>query len=486
MNVKSLGVLLEGVDARFYPEGVSPEIRAVTMDSRKVLPGDLFIALRGTKLDGHAFIRDAVEAGAVAVVCTDLPEILAEGVVFVQVADGTPALARIAANFWGDPSRKLTVIGVTGTNGKTTIATLLYELAGRLGRKAGLLSTIENRIAGEVLPSTHTTPDLLSLNEMLARMVEEGCELVAMEVSSHAIDQGRVAGIDFDGGIFTNATVDHLDYHKTFKAYIYTKKKFFDLLKPDAFALVNADDKNGPVMIQNTKATRFSYALRRMADFRGVLVRNSLEGLQLRIDDKEVHFRLIGQFNAYNLLAVYGAACLAGFDPDAALVALSAMGPARGRFEIVYNQAAQVTAIIDYAHTADALENVLQTIGECKGAKAKVITIAGAGGDRDNTKRAPMGRVSARLSDTVIFTTDNSRSEDPQAIVDMMIAGVAEKDRGKVLTVLDRAEAIRVATRLASEGDVILIAGKGHETYQEIRGVRYPFDDKQVLKNIWF
>ena len=486
MELKSLDELLEGIECFRDPEVFTAEVTSLAIDSRKVVKGTMFIALKGTKLDGHTFIEEAIASGASVIVCSELPSQRPGGVVFIRVPDSHRALARIAANFWGDPSKKLKLVGVTGTNGKTTIATLLYELAGKLGFRTGLLSTIENKVAGRTIAATHTTPDLLSLNEMLAGMVEAGCDLVAMEVSSHAIDQGRVAGLDFDGAIFTNLTVDHLDYHKSFKNYVYTKKKFFDLLKPEAFALVNTDDKNGLVMLQNTRAMKKSYALKRMADFKGVILRNSLEGLHMKMDDREAHFRLIGKFNAYNLLAVYGAAQLLGFEAGEVLVALSGLEPARGRFEIVYNKAAQVTAIIDYAHTADALENVLNTIAECKSREAKVITIAGAGGDRDTSKRAPMGRVSAQLSDTVIFTTDNARSEDPQQIVNAMIAGVETKDQHKVLTVLDRAEAIRVATKIASEGDVILIAGKGHETYQDIKGVRYPFDDKQVLKNIWF
>jgi UDP-N-acetylmuramoyl-L-alanyl-D-glutamate--2,6-diaminopimelate ligase len=461
-------------------------ISGIEIDSRKVEKDGLFVAIRGTRMDGHDFIKSAISFGATAVVCTVLPEKLERDVCYVQVEDSGRVLGRIASNFWDDPSARLKLIGVTGTNGKTTIATLLYNLFREMGFKAGLLSTIENKIDGEIIPATHTTPDLHVTNALLAKMVEKGCEYVVMEVSSHAIDQGRINGLDFDGGIFTNLSVDHLDYHNSFKEYVYTKKKFFDLLKPTAFALVNIDDKNGSVMLQNCSADKKTYALSQMADFKGLILQNSLHGLQMKINGVETYFKLIGKFNAYNLLAVFGAAVNLGLNDEEVRIGLSALGPARGRFEIVYSDQKKIMAIIDYAHTADALENVLKTINELKSKGTNVITVAGAGGDRDRSKRPVMGAVAARMSDTLILTSDNPRSEDPLSIINEMMDGVVKEDQEKVLKIEDRAEAIRVAVKIASKGDVILIAGKGHETYQEIKGVRRPFDDKEVLKNILF
>jgi len=486
MKLKDLNDLLQGVHFAGNVNRGEAMIRKIEIDSRKVTKGDLFVAISGSAMDGHDFIESAIERGASAVLCSKIPDQNTADVVFVKVENTNDALGIIASNYYGDPSKKLSLIGVTGTNGKTTIATLLYELFTVLGFKCALLSTIENRIAGKVIKTTHTTPDLLKINELMAEMVEQGCDYAFMEVSSHAIDQKRIAGLDFDGAIFTNLTAEHLDYHNSFKEYVYTKKKFFDNLKPEAFALSNLDDKNGSLMLQNTKAEKSYYALKRMSDFRGVILRNAIQGLQMRIDDQEVFFKLVGYFNAYNALAVYGAARKMGFEKDEVLIKISALQAARGRFEIVYNEEKDITAIVDYAHTADALENVLSTINEVKEMNSKVISIAGAGGDRDRTKRPIMGKVLATLSETVIFTTDNPRSEEGQFIVDEMMEGVEVKYREKILTVLDRAEAIRVATKIASKGDIILIAGKGHETYQEIKGVRYPFDDKKVLTNIWF
>lgn len=486
MKLNSVEEILEGLVYDSVELKTDLMISSVEIDSRKVVEGGMFVALEGTKMDGHDFIHSAIGKGAKVVLCSMYPEEFIHGVSYVRVNDSNEALARIASNFWGDPSSKMKLIGVTGTNGKTTIATLLYELITKLGFKAGLLSTIENQIAGKVYPSTHTTPDLLSTNELMAKMVESGCDYAVMEVSSHAIDQGRIGGLDFDGGIFTNLTVDHLDYHNSFKEYVYTKKKFFDLLKPKAFALTNVDDKNGLVMLQNSAAKRLTYALKQMADYKGIVLRNSLEGLQMKINGQETFFKLIGSFNAYNLLAVYGAARLLEFDDEEVRIAMSALEPAQGRFEIVPNVEKGVMAIIDYAHTADALQNVLKTINALKDKSSQIITLAGAGGDRDRSKRPEMGRVAASMSDSVIFTSDNPRSEDPDSIISDMVGGVKEEDIKKVLKVVDRAEAIRVATKIASRGDIILIAGKGHETYQEVKGKRHPFDDKTVLKNIWF
>jgi UDP-N-acetylmuramoyl-L-alanyl-D-glutamate--2,6-diaminopimelate ligase len=486
MKLKGLDEVLVGVPFKRFGDEDVQAISHVEIDSRKIKENGLFIALEGTKVDGHSYINSAIENGASVVVCHQLPDKMQRDVAYFQVDNSGKYLGLIASNFWGDPSKKLNLLGVTGTNGKTTIATLLYELLGKLGIKTGLLSTIENKIAGRVIKSTHTTPDLLVTNQLMAEMLEEGCEFVVMEVSSHAIDQGRIDGLDFDGAIFTNLTNDHLDYHGSFKDYVYTKKKFFDNLKPEAFALVNVDDRNGAVMLQNCSARHRSYALKQMADYKALILQNSLHGLHMKINGKETFFKLIGSFNAYNLLAVYGAVQEMGFDDEKVRVALSGLEPARGRFEIVYNEKLEVMAIIDYAHTADALENVLKTIDELKSPASQVITLAGAGGDRDRSKRPVMGAVAARWSDTVILTSDNPRSEDPTSIVEEMLGGVDEDLMHKVLKVIDRKEAIRVATKLASKGDVILIAGKGHETYQVIGDETFPFDDKEILKNIWF
>jgi len=486
MKLKVLHELLPGIEWKRFIGDKNIKINKLVVDSRKIEEGDLFVAMKGVYVDGHEYIDQAIRKGAAGIVCMELPEKIDESTVYVELKDTAEALGILASNYWGNPSSKLKLIGVTGTNGKTTIATLLYELVGILGYKAGLLSTIENKVLDRIIPTVHTTPDLLSTNALLSQMVESGCDYAVMEVSSHAIAQKRIAGLDFDGGIFTNLTPEHLDYHNSFKEYVYTKKKFFDLLKPEAFALTNADDKNGLVMLQNCKATNRTYALKRTADYKGLILRNSLQGLQMKINQQEAFFKLIGYFNAYNLLSVFGAADLLGFQKDEILVAMSSLIPARGRFEIVYNKIEDITAIVDYAHTPDALENVLLTINDLKGTNAKTITITGAGGDRDKTKRPEMARIAVALSDTVVLTTDNPRTEEPAAIVDDMMKGVKDNESTNVLRVLDRAEAIRVATKIASKGDVILIAGKGHETYQEIHGVRYPFDDIQVLKNIWF
>lgn len=485
MDGISLKQLLEGIEYNELIGSTEIGIKSLKIDSRKVEPGDMFIAMPGYKSDGHLFIPMAVENGAKCVVCQNKPELPDEQVSYLMVDDVRKASGQLAANYFGDPSKKLKLVGVTGTNGKTTIATLLYEFFQAAGWKAGLISTVENKIGSKVIPSTHTTPDIISITSLMAEMVNEGCSYAVMEVSSHAIDQKRIQGLDFDGALFTNLTVDHLDYHKTFKEYLYTKKKFFDELKPEAFALCNTDDKNGLVMMQNTRASKKTYAVRRMADFKGSILRNSMEGLQMKINQREAFFRLIGMFNAYNLLAVYGAAELLGFETDSILKHLSSRGPARGRFEILKDPVSQQTAIIDYAHTADALENVLRTINEVKEKNSRIITITGAGGDRDRSKRPLMGAVAGKWSDLVIFTTDNPRSEQPESIIDEMVSGVDKEYESKIMKVTDRTEAIKIAVKLAGTGDVILIAGKGHETYQEIKGVRYPFDDKEKIRAIW-
>jgi UDP-N-acetylmuramoyl-L-alanyl-D-glutamate--2,6-diaminopimelate ligase len=460
----------------------STEISHICFDSRAVQPGSLFIAVRGTQTDGHTYIEKAITFGASAIVCEELPAELKENVVYVQVADSAEALGYIASNYYGNPSAKLKLVGVTGTNGKTTTVTLLHKLFRKLGYNAGLLSTVQNQINETIIPSTHTTPDAIQLNKLLAQMLQAGCTHVFMEVSSHAVVQHRVTGITFAGALFTNITHDHLDFHKTFDNYIKAKKKFFDDLSSAAFALVNTDDKRGMVMLQNTLAKKQTFALQSMSDFKGKLIANTLQGLQMEIGGKEVWFKLIGNFNAYNLLGVYGAAILLGEDSEEVLTQLSDLYAAAGRFEQVVAPNG-VTAIVDYAHTPDALENVLSTIDSLREGNEQVITIVGCGGNRDATKRPVMAEIACKLSDKIILTSDNPRDEDPLAILDQMMAGVKITDRKKVQVIADRKEAIAKAVAMANPKDIILVAGKGHETYQEIKGVKHPFDDKQTLKN---
>jgi len=459
-------------------------VNELRIDSRAVSSGDVFIAIRGVHTDGHAFISKAIEQGAAAIICETLPETLQEQVCYVLVADSTAACGVMADNFYKHPSRHLQLVGVTGTNGKTTIATLLFRLYTQLGYKCGLLSTVQNQIGDTVIPATHTTPDAISLNALLARMVEEGCQYAFMEVSSHAVHQQRIAGLKFAGGIFSNITHDHLDYHKTFDEYIRVKKSFFDGLPNTAFALTNIDDKRGNVMLQNTKARKAAYSLRSMADFKGKILENNLTGLIMQIGEQEVHFRLIGEFNAYNLLAVYGAAVLLGQDKHTVLQALSNLQGAEGRFDYILSAKEKVMGIIDYAHTPDALLNVLATIKNLRKGNEQVITVVGCGGDRDRAKRPVMAQVAAEHSDRVILTSDNPRSEEPEAIIHEMEAGVPVHQRKKVLSITDRKEAIKTAISLANPEDIILVAGKGHEKYQEIKGVKHPFDDKAVLEEM--
>jgi len=459
-------------------------VNELRIDSRAVRPGDVFIAISGVHVDGHEFIDKAIEQGAAAVICERLPDTLQEQVCYVMVADSTAACGVMADNFYKHPSRHLQLVGVTGTNGKTTIATLLFRLYTQLGYKCGLLSTVQNQIGDTVIPATHTTPDAISLNALLARMVEEGCQYAFMEVSSHAVHQQRIAGLKFAGGIFSNITHDHLDYHKTFDEYIRVKKSFFDGLPNTAFALTNIDDKRGNVMLQNTKARKATYSLRSMADFKGKILENNLTGLIMQIGEQEVHFRLIGEFNAYNLLAVYGAAVLLGQDKHTVLQALSNLQGAEGRFDYILSAKEKVMGIIDYAHTPDALLNVLATIKNLRKGNEQVITVVGCGGDRDRAKRPVMAQVAAEHSDRVILTSDNPRSEEPEAIIHEMEAGVPVHQRKKVLSITDRKEAIKTAISLANPEDIILVAGKGHEKYQEIKGVKHPFDDKAVLQEM--
>lgn len=482
--MEKLKDLLKGVAYEAIHGEVEIPVNAVHFDSRKVGKNDVFVAQRGVSADGHAFIQKAIEAGVTGVVCEELPATLAEGVCYVKVADSSEALGKMVANFYGNPSRKMKLVGVTGTNGKTTTATLLYELVRLMGKKAGLLSTVCNYVDEEKCPSTHTTPDAVELNGYLKRMADAGCEYCFMEVSSHSIHQKRIAGLDFDGAVFSNITHDHLDYHKTFKAYIEAKKAFFDGLKKEAFALTNADDKNGLVMLQNTAARRFTYSCRTLADFNAKVIEKHLDGTLLLLDGKEVWTKFTGDFNAYNLLAVYASACLLGLDKEEVLRCMSMLVPVSGRFETILSKEG-VVAVVDYAHTPDAVENVLSTIQGLKGKDNMVITVVGAGGDRDKTKRPEMADAACRYSDRVILTSDNPRSEEPEAILADMQAGVKEEYKVKVLSITDRREAIRTALMLASKGDIVLIAGKGHENYQEIKGVKHHFDDKEVVKEVF-
>ena len=460
---------------------VDTPVTGIGQDSRKVVPGTLFIAVRGTAADGHRFMDAAAESGAVCIVCEELPAVLRDGVTYVVTDDTREALGHIASAWYGYPSSALTLVGVTGTNGKTTVATLLYEMFRLQGEKVGLLSTVCNYIDDKPVAATHTTPDAITLNALLADMVKAGCSYAFMEVSSHSADQKRIAGLDFDGGIFTNLTRDHMDYHKTTEAYLKAKKSFFDSLGRDAFALVNSDDKNGSVMVQNCKGEVHTYSLSSVADFKGKIIESRLDGTLISVNGREVETLFVGRFNAYNLLAVYGAAVLLGMAPDTALVRLSILVPVSGRFQTL-RSAGGLTAVIDYAHTPDAVTNVLNSIKEVIGGKGRVITVVGAGGNRDTGKRPIMAAEAARLSDMVILTSDNPRFEDPDDIIAQMRAGLSPQMSKKVLSVTDRREAIRTALRLAQPGDVVLVAGKGHEDYQEIKGVKHHFNDREVVE----
>ena len=479
-----LRTLISALDAPQVVGADQLAIGQIVSDSRRVVPGSLFVAVRGVAVDGHQYIASAIEKGAVAIVCEEFPEELADKATFIVVKDSAYALGMLLSRSYGDPSQKLKLVGVTGTNGKTTIATVLYELFRRLGYKVGLLSTVCNYIDGEAIPTDHTTPDPITLHALIARMVEAGCTYAFMEVSSHSIDQRRISGLDFGGGIFTNLTRDHLDYHKTVENYLKAKKKFFDELPAKAFALTNVDDKSGMVMLQNTKAQKLTYSLRTLADFKGRILESHFEGTDLLINDKEVTVRFVGRFNAYNLLAVYGAAVSLGADPDEVLVALSAMHPVSGRFETIHSPEG-FTAIVDYAHTPDALTNVLNSIHEVLEGKGRIITVVGAGGNRDKGKRPLMAKEAARLSDQVILTSDNPRFEEPDAIIQDMVAGLTKADLERTLCITDRAQAIKTATMLAKRGDVILVAGKGHEDYQEVKGVKHHFDDREQLRKLF-
>ncbi len=461
------------------------DITGVNIDSRKIEKGHLFVAMKGTQTDGHKFIPKALELGASAILCEDLPAEKAEGVTYVQVTSTESAVGPVATVFFGEPSQKLRLVGVTGTNGKTTIATLLYNMFRKFGHKCGLLSTVCNYIEDEAIPADHTTPDPIELNRLLGRMVDAGCEYAFMECSSHAIAQQRIGGLKFTGGLFTNLTRDHLDYHKTFENYRDAKKAFFDSLPKDAFAIINADDKNGSVMVQNCKANVKTYSTRSMADFRARIIECHFEGMYLEIDGKEVGVQFIGKFNVSNLLAVYGAAVMLGKKPEDILLVLSTLKSVAGRLEPIRSKEG-VTAIVDYAHTPDALENVLNAIHEVLDGKGgQVITVCGAGGNRDKGKRPLMAQEAAKQSDRVIITSDNPRFEEPQDIINDMLAGLSAQQMKKTLSITDRKEAIRTACMMAQKGDVILIAGKGHEDYQEIKGVKHHFDDREIVREIF-
>jgi UDP-N-acetylmuramoyl-L-alanyl-D-glutamate--2,6-diaminopimelate ligase len=456
------------------------EVVTLAFDSRKVVPGSVFFAIKGTLSDGHAFIDATISNGATVIVCEVMPADVAAEITYIQVADPSLALGQMASNFYGNPSSKIQLVGITGTNGKTTIATLLFKLFVELGYKVGLISTVQNQINDEIIPATHTTPDPLALNELLDRMVSEGCGYCFMEVSSHAVVQHRISGITFAGGVFSNITHDHLDFHGTFDNYIKAKRGFFDALPKGSFALTNADDKNGMIMLQNSKASKKTYALKQLAAYKATVVENSFNGLHLDVDGIEVFFKLVGSFNAYNLLAAYGTALLLDQDQMTVLTTLSRLDGAEGRFEYVSSKTG-IIGIVDYAHTPDAVQNVLSTVQNIRKGTELVITVIGCGGDRDKTKRPVMAQVACDWSDKVILTSDNPRTEDPQTIIQEMEAGVSPTNKRKTLSITDRKEAIKTACHLAQPGDIIIVAGKGHEKYQEVNGVRHHFDDREIL-----
>lgn len=479
--MKKLSEILQGLTFQSV-NYCDVEVEKITFDSRAVEPGTLFVAQVGVHVDGHKFIDSAIEKGASVVLCQTLPEHQRSGVVYIQTADSSKALGIAASNFFGNPSQRLKLIGITGTNGKTTTVTLLQRMFRQLGYSVGLLSTVVNKIDEQEIPSTHTTPDAIELNSLLRQMADHGCEYCFMEVSSHAIVQQRIAGLHFVGGIFSNITHDHLDFHKTFADYIAAKKSFFDHLPATAFALTNIDDRNGMVMLQNTVASKHTYSLQSVADFSCRIVENTLQGLLLSIDGKEVWTRLVGRFNAYNLLAIYATARLCGISQNEGLTVLSTLQAAEGRFEYVNGSGKM--AIVDYAHTPDALKNVLQTINDIMSDDQRLIVVVGCGGDRDALKRPVMAKIAAEMCNTLILTSDNPRTEDPERILDDMEAGLNTAQKENALRITDRRQAIKTACSLAKNGDIILVAGKGHEKYQEVNGVRHHFDDKEELNNI--
>ena len=477
--------ILYKVSIRSVHGNSQAQVKDVQTDSRKVGEGTAFIAIYGAASDGHQYINTAIEKGATVIICEQFPAALIDNITYVQVENSAAAAGYMAHNFYGAPSEKLQLLGVTGTNGKTTIATLLYKLFTAMGYKCGLLSTVENHIGDKILPATHTTPDQVTLNQLIKQMLDEGCTHVFMESSSHAIHQNRITGLHFAGGLFSNITHDHLDYHKNFEAYIRVKKSFFDGLSSGAFAISNLDDKRGAVMLQNTHAVKYYYSLKAMADFKGKILENGLTGLVMVVNDQEVHFRMIGEFNAYNLLAVYGAAVCLGEDKHEVLRCLSVLTGAEGRFDYIVSPNEKVMGIVDYAHTPDALVNVLLTIQQLRKGYEQIITVVGCGGDRDKTKRPVMAEEACRYSDRVILTSDNPRSEDPAHILKDMEQGLNTAARRKAISIADRREAIKTAISFSKPDDIVLIAGKGHEKYQDIKGVKHHFDDKEELVKIF-
>ncbi len=478
--MKKISALIEKIKTTGVIGDIEQEVKGIDSDSRNIKPQYMFIAVKGTTVDGHKFIGKAIELGATAILCEDMPEEVKEGITYITVKDSQLALGQLASAWYNYPSEKLKLVGVTGTNGKTTIATLLYKMFKIFGEKTGLLSTVCNYVGEKAVPSTHTTPDPISLNSLLNDMVEEGCTYAFMEVSSHSADQKRIGGLAFDGGIFTNLTRDHMDYHKTVDAYLKAKKSFFDSLSKNAFALTNTDDRNGEVMLQNCKARKSSYSLKSMAEFKGKIIESRIDGTTLQINNREVETLFVGKFNAYNLLAVYGAACLLGKEAEEVLTVLSMLVPVSGRFQTLSKGG--VTAIVDYAHTPDAITNVLQSITEVIRGKGEIISVIGAGGNRDKGKRPLMAQEAIKLSSKVILTSDNPRDEEPEQIIADMKEGLSAAQLKKTLSITDRREAIRLAIQLAKPGDVVLVAGKGHEDYQEIKGVKYHFDDREEIE----
>ncbi|HWK57881.1 MAG TPA: UDP-N-acetylmuramoyl-L-alanyl-D-glutamate--2,6-diaminopimelate ligase [Parapedobacter sp.] len=478
--MKALKDILHGIPVRHVVGNLNVGITGLCSDSRKVIPGSMFVAVAGTQVDGHHYVDNALALGASVVLCEQLPKATKDEITYIQVEDTAFALGVTASNFFGNPSTKLKLVGITGTNGKTTIATLLYKLFRQLGYEAGLISTVQNHVGDRIETATHTTPDPIALNGLLQEMVEAGCDYCFMEVSSHAIVQQRIAGLNFAGGIFSNITHDHLDFHKTFDAYIKAKKRFFDDLGRFAFALSNADDKNGAVMLQNTFAHKRTYGLKRMADFKAKVIESHFDGMLLQLDGHEVWVKLVGGFNAYNIAAVYGAAILLEQETMKVLTALSNISGAEGRFDTVISKGG-VIGIVDYAHTPDAVRNVLETIRDLRKGNQQIITVLGCGGDRDRAKRPKMAAVAAENSDKVIISSDNPRTEDPLKIIKDMEAGVPQEKKRSTFSIADRREAIRAACHLAQSGDIVLVAGKGHEKYQEINGQRYDFDDREIL-----
>jgi UDP-N-acetylmuramoyl-L-alanyl-D-glutamate--2,6-diaminopimelate ligase len=481
--LKRLKDILERIELLEVKGKSDPVVSGICFDSRRAFAGNLFVAVKGTKTDGHKFIESAIKGGCTSVICENLPDSLQEGVAYIIVRDSARALGMAASNFYSAPSEKIILIGVTGTNGKTTIVTLLHQLFRKMGYGAGLISTIQNCIQDEPVISTHTTPDAVSINDLLSRMVASGCEYCFMEVSSHAISQKRIEGLNFKGGVFTNITHEHLDYHKNFKEYLFTKKRFFDELPGTAFALINIDDKNGRIVVQNTEAAIHTYSLKSVSDYKCRVLETHIDGTLIKIGEHEIWIHLIGEFNAYNVLAVYSCAMLLGLKDDRVLAILSNIKSVNGRAEIIVS-GREVTAIVDYAHTPDALENILLTVNRIIKGDRKIITVVGAGGDRDRMKRPLMGKIAASNSNRVILTSDNPRGEVPEEIISEMKNGIDNQLAGKVLSITDRKEAIQTAFMLAEKGDVILVAGKGHETYQEIKGKKIHFDDKEVIRDI--